>query len=39
MREGKQFGAECHGQNQLSSSKNRCTKWKSKTVDHSMQKV
>ena len=36
-REGKQFLAEYYGQNQLSSSENRCTKWKNKTVDHKVQ--
>ena len=39
MREGKQFGAKCYGQNQLSWSENRCTKWKNNTVDHGVQKV
>ena len=39
MREGKQFGAKCYGQNQLSWSENRCTKWKNNTVDYGVQKV
>ena len=32
-REGKQFLAEYYGQNQLSSSENRCTKWKNKCAE------
>ena len=39
MWEGKQFVAKCYGRNQLSSSENRCTVWKNKTIDHSVQKV
>ena len=39
IREGKQFAAKCYVQNQLSWSENRCTNWKNKTVDHSVQEV
>ena len=40
VREGKQFVAKCYGQNQLSLSENRYTKWKNKTVDNNnVQKV
>ena len=39
MREEKQFVAKCYGQIQMSSSENRCTNWKNKTMDHSDQKV
>ena len=33
MQERKQFAAKCYGQNQLSSSEDRCTRWKNNTVD------
>ena len=33
MREGKQFVVKCYGQNQFSSSENRCIIWKNKTDD------
>ena len=36
MQERKQFAAKCYGQNQLSSCEDRCTRWKNKTVDHSV---
>ena len=34
MREGKQSVAKCYGRNQLSSSENRYTIWKNKTIVH-----
>ena len=33
MQEKKQFVAKFYGQNQLSSSEDRCTRWKNNTVD------